>query len=340
MLGILAYMAYLFKIGGDFMSGRFLAAPFFCAVVVLVRSYGFSMKTGITAWGIIILLGFISPYNPWKSNARYENLLIDKRGICDERGFYYQLLGLLRVFPQQSYAEYPWHPFHLYINQGKQYRRQSVPVIMHNSLGLLGYHAGPRVHVIDQYALCDPLLARLPAIAGYQRIGHFKRKIPGGYMESLRTKENRLTDNQLAIYYKKLTNITQGKIFRWARLKDIIKMNLGYYEKYIDKSYYRRLRPRRLAKISGHDKYANLLNEGNGAYKTVQYRRAEEQWLKAVDLEPDRREARANLGIMYEEMGEYNKALQEYALAAKQKKAPWDSYYQELLNNIQREEHR
>ncbi len=341
ILGMLAYMAYLFKIGGDFMSGRFLAAPFFCAVILLVRSCGFSVKTGITALGIIILLGCISPYNPWKSNAWYKNRLFDEHGICDERGFYYPLLGWLRVPAGQNYAAYPPHPFHLYINQGKQYRRQAVPVIMHNSVGLLGYHAGPRVHVIDQYALCDPLLARLPAVAGNQRIGHFKRKIPGGYMESLRTKENRLTDNQLAIYHNKLKNITQGKIFRWVRLKDIIKMNLGYYEELIDKAYYRRhLHPRRLAEISGQDKYADFLNEGNRAYKTVQYRRAEEQWLKAVNLEPARMEARANLGIMYEKMGEYNKALREYALAAKQENPPWDSYYQELLINIHREEHR
>jgi len=341
MLGILAYMAYLFKIGGGFMSGRFLAAPFFCAVVMLVRSYAFSAKTGLAVLGIIILLGFISPANPWKSKGRQENRLFDEHGICDERGFYYPLLGLLRVSPGQNYAKDPWHPFHLYINQGKQYRRQAVPVIMHHSVGLLGYHAGPRVHIIDQYALCDPLLARLPAIAGHQRIGHFKRKIPGGYMESLSTKENRLTDNQLAIYYNKLKNITRGKIFRWVRLIDIIKMNLGYYEKHIDKFYYRHSRgPRRLTETSGHSKYAELLKAGNRAYETVQYRQAEEQWLKAVNLEPARMEARANLGIMYEKMGEYNKALPEYALAAKQQKPPWDSYYQELLSNIHREEHR
>ncbi len=223
---------------------------------------------------------------------------------------------------------------------------------MRNSLSNLGTKAGfkhsspfsldktgPRVHVIDQYALCDPLLARLPAVAGGQRIGHFRRKIPGGYMESIRTKKDRLTDKRLAIYYEKLKNITQGKIFRWARLKDIIKINLGYYEKFIDKSYYRRLYPRQWAEIPGHSKYADLLNEGNRAYKTLQYRRAEEQWREVVALEPARMQARANLGIMYEKMEEYNKALQAYELAARHNKPPWDGYYQELLSNIHREEH-
>ncbi|MCK5219099.1 hypothetical protein KAR10_06240 [bacterium] len=342
VLGILVYMAYLFKIGGDFMSGRFLTAPFFCAVIMLVRLLSFSVKTGITALGMIILLAFCSPHNfdRLMNNRRYKKSLFDGHGICDERGYYYPLLGLRRVFAGQNYAAYPPHPFHLYINQGKQCRREAVPVIVHNSVGLLGYHAGPWVHIIDQYALCDPLLARLPALTGGQRIGHFKRKIPGGYMESLRTKKDCLTDRQLAVYYKKLKNITQGKIFRWVRLKDIIKMNLGYYGVLIDQAYYcQPLGPRRLAEISEQDKYADFLHEGNWAYKMVQYRRAEEQWHQALNLEPDRLEARANLGIMYEKMGEYNNALQAYALTATHKKPPWNSYYQELLSNIHREAH-
>ena len=35
--GLLLYIVYIARIGGDFMSGRFLAAPFFMAVLFLVH---------------------------------------------------------------------------------------------------------------------------------------------------------------------------------------------------------------------------------------------------------------------------------------------------------------
>src|SRR5262249_52905616 len=37
VVGILWYLIFVVRIGGDFMSGRFLAAPFFCALALLAR---------------------------------------------------------------------------------------------------------------------------------------------------------------------------------------------------------------------------------------------------------------------------------------------------------------
>jgi hypothetical protein len=58
-------------------------------------------------------------------------------------------------------------------------------VTIFEAVGLLGYYAGPGVHIVDPMALTDPLLARLPADKPW-RIGHFRRQLPPGYVDRLR----------------------------------------------------------------------------------------------------------------------------------------------------------
>ena len=58
-------------------------------------------------------------------------------------------------------------------------------------LGLIGFAAGPDVHVIDVMALTDPLLARLRyRRPGEWRPGHLERQLPRGYLESLERRVN------------------------------------------------------------------------------------------------------------------------------------------------------
>jgi hypothetical protein len=54
------------------------------------------------------------------------------------------------------------------------YSRFAISVT--ENIGLTWYVAGPSVHIVDLYALADPLLARLPALKN-SRIGHFQRDI-------------------------------------------------------------------------------------------------------------------------------------------------------------------
>jgi arabinofuranosyltransferase len=62
---------------------------------------------------------------------------------------------------------------------------------------------------VDIFALSDPLLARLPANPD-SRTGHFLRDIPAGYIETLETGQNRLTDPDLAAYYDQLRRVISG----------------------------------------------------------------------------------------------------------------------------------
>ena len=65
------------------------------------------------------------------------------------------------------------------------------------AIGFLAYHAGSDVHVIDEYGLADPFIARCPAPAD-SRPGHIEYIIPAGYMEA-RGVVNELPDWQRRI---------------------------------------------------------------------------------------------------------------------------------------------
>ena len=98
---------------------------------------------------------------------------------------------------------------------------KSGEVITRSTIGLYGYYAGSEVYIIDPMALADPLLSKLPSTAYWLvhkykfnsikkwRIGHFARKIPAGYLETIKTGKNQLEDKDLKkilrktfIYYK------------------------------------------------------------------------------------------------------------------------------------------
>ena len=75
------------------------------------------------------------------------------------------------------------------------------------------------------------------------RIGHFIREVPEGYVESLETGSNQLADPDLAEYYAKLKLITTGKILDPERLKTILEMNLGKYDRLVEIYFARQSQP-------------------------------------------------------------------------------------------------
>lgn len=115
---------------------------------------------------------------------------------------------------------------------GLQVQLSSERVATFNAIGYFGYEAGPHVYVLDDLALGDPLLARLPLDPNKLddwRIGHFYRVIPPGYIETLKTGVNKIKDPDLARYYTKLHRVTSGPLFDGQRLLDIWNFNTGAY---------------------------------------------------------------------------------------------------------------
>ncbi len=65
-------------------------------------------------------------------------------------------------------------------------------------------------------------------------IGHFTRKIPIGYLETITNGENKLQDTYLREYYDKISLVTRGNLFDFNRLVEIWNLNTGKYYYYIE----------------------------------------------------------------------------------------------------------
>ncbi len=236
----LLYLLYIVKIGGDFMSGRFLTVPLLLAVLILARM-DFSRlpaASSLVLYGIMLVVG-LNVANP---TVRINDLgPIDSgpihqwdHGILDERMLYYGGTGLLNARRDEPMPTFYW------AIEGEKMRVTQRKVADNYGIGMFAFRAGPQVYVLDKLALADPLLARLPAFRKVDwRIGHFERAMPPGYLQTLLAGKNMIADPQLAQYYDKLMLIVKGRLFDPDRLLEIWRMNTGQYDPWIDQDAYR-----------------------------------------------------------------------------------------------------
>jgi len=222
-VGIVLYLACMIRVGGDFMSGRFLAAPFFCAVAGCARlRWAPSPTNAGCAVGAIALIGLTATtHPPMTSGAETfaDGPEFGVSGVADERSWDYPNAGLLRWTRERPLPAGDWAQY------GRALHGQPRVVVRAN-IGLFGYFAGPTPHIIDAYGLSDPLLARLPARQPW-RIGHFERDLPDGYEQTVQTGMNHIADPQVAALYDDLKLITQARLWNRARWRAIWRRNLG-----------------------------------------------------------------------------------------------------------------
>lgn len=240
-LGIILYLVYILKIGGDFMSGRFLAAPFLCSLIILAR-FDLSnlprLLTGIL-FAAVVAIGLLSAtptlnFIELDLTPEQRNAMVINQKIANERRYYSWSNGLFRIDPQTGI---PAHPFAL---DGLETRQRSPKLARRITVGMFGYYAGPNVYVVDELALADALLARLPARRVDQwRIGHFQRTLPAGYLDTLRAGSNQLLDSKLYQLYDKLSLVTREGIWAPGRFRAIWQLNTGLAKALVDFDAYR-----------------------------------------------------------------------------------------------------
>jgi len=220
----LLYVAYTVSVGGDFMSGRFFALPFFVSVVALVRGLDPSSVRWVAA-GLVLYNVFI-PLVPAKTTAAYDGAWPwrSQNGIKDERGHYHRITNVLFYSPFRELPDHTW------MREGLSFRNGPDKVTVQGSIGFYGFMAGPDKHIVDRNALSDPLLARLPVSPRLYfefYAGHYFRDIPDGYLESIASGQNRLTEPSLHDYYDKLRSVVSGPLLSSARLRNIWHLNFG-----------------------------------------------------------------------------------------------------------------
>jgi len=240
-IGVLFYLAYVVKIGGDFMSGRFLTAPLFLSVAIISNQV--VLKRGqLVGLGMVVLLGAFSLRSPLVSSNMVlylpEYPIGDNNGISDQRLYYF---GNPTENQFNSFVESGFRDAWLgsKFAGDKWYFMRFQKVVITDALGKPGYEKGPNIYMMDNFALSDPLLARLPVTNSYWQIGHFRRDLPDGYYETLETGDNKIVDSNLSLYYSKLKIITTGRLRDWGRIVEIWKFNTGQYD-YLLEQYIQR----------------------------------------------------------------------------------------------------
>ncbi len=227
---IILYMGYILFIGGDFMGGRFFSSILLISAILIPRivigEKGYMYEVLIT---LTLSLGLIFNTSPLRTPLNYgEGDIRDyiySTGVANERAYYFRTLGLLSTeredpFPGSGYSGNDWI-----------YDATKNKAKLLGPLGIDGYFYGPSVHVIDRNSLSDPLMSRLPLEdIRYWRIGHFHHQIPEGYLDTLETGENKIYNENIAMYYDKLKFIVRGDLYDLDRIREIFNFNLGKYD--------------------------------------------------------------------------------------------------------------
>ncbi len=229
-VGVLLYVYYTLKIGGDFMTGRFFAAPLLCAAALLARNLRLSRQHAVPAFVVVALLAYMGKRPPFKTDESYKEGVITKQGIADERGFYFPASGLLNGSRSKTL------PDHAYGRTGPGLRDSGRRFSLESNIGYMGYFLGPQMHLMDKAALCDPLRARMPvdSTKGAWRVGHFVRLVPAGYRQAVLGADS-IASPSLKRYWQKLSLLTRGTpLLSWQRIKTIWNFNVGFYEPLLD----------------------------------------------------------------------------------------------------------
>lgn len=219
-VGVALYLAYLVRIGGDFMLGRFLTPPLVLATIVIGRAPLLATRVAVSLplSAALVALGLWAPRVPLRAPLQPKPS-VDANGVADERLIYAEHSSLA------ARRDGAVMPNHYWAQAGRALRAEGrSKVLVTTNVGFFGYFAGPRIHIIDANALTDPLLARLPIQPGKWRIGHFTRVVPDGYVESVESGSNKLRDPQIARLYRQLSIVTRDPLFRWSRIVTLVRL--------------------------------------------------------------------------------------------------------------------
>jgi arabinofuranosyltransferase len=247
LAGALLFFVYLMRVGGDFMMGRFFTPLLMLAIACLARAHwARSRSMALVTATAVTISGLLAPWEPallsgygyvemsnWvRGRASSEpwddwrHLFLAK--VMDERREYYDITGLL--IPRTGSVR----PEHAWSLDGIALRAGGRQVVVRRFIGMTGYFAGPNVHIVDEYALSDPLLARIPGGSAESTIGHLLRTVPPGYVATVESGVNKIEDPGLAAYYERLRTIVAGPIVSMTRMRSIAGMLAGEFNPLID----------------------------------------------------------------------------------------------------------
>jgi arabinofuranosyltransferase len=212
------------------MSGRFFAPAVFLAAVLVVRALRAAppLAAGVAALAVLAALA--------TGARRSDDPNATWHGIADERRVFERTTSVFRIPGLRDGAplRHPWW------QDGARARELARAtggrvVIVRSAVGMLGFAAGPEVIVIDDFALGDALLARLPVEDPRRwRIGHFRRALPEGYREARATGDASGLPRDLRRFFAAQRLVLAAPLFDPERLLAIARLNGGVYARDLD----------------------------------------------------------------------------------------------------------
>jgi arabinofuranosyltransferase len=237
-LGAVLYVLYVVRIGGDFMSGRFLGAPLIIAVCAanLIPVKSTPASNLHWAWTSLAVLSVsyavLWPSSPLRSTVDYGRDY-EFTPLANERAVYYRGTGLLPVlvrYPELTAQKLPV-PWTSTAEEGRDFVRSKQQITVRTDVGIVGFLAGRKI-VIDTPGLADPLLARIrfvPAPKGF-RIGHYVRPVPDGYLATRALGHNLIERADLHEAYDAIDLVVRGPLFTAARWRAIWQLQTGHFD--------------------------------------------------------------------------------------------------------------
>jgi arabinofuranosyltransferase len=236
----LLWLAYVVKIGGDFMVGRHLTPAIVLAALILARCPVPSRRAFVVLLVPIVAGAVLAPLSPWKYTRGYDTEVVIARlgaiyfprGLGDERAGGFPMNGLFRRTKVHGQVDHKWAQRGMRMRAELAADPAAKRVMVVGAIGQLPFFAGPQLHALDPLALADPLLARIPWIdATRSRIGHQRRIVPDGYVETLESGTNRIADPDLAACYDSLRLVVASeRIWSRERFREIWAWNTGRYD--------------------------------------------------------------------------------------------------------------
>ena len=239
--GLVVKLFYVLWVGGDFMTGRFFADPLVYAVAMLITWRG-SVKRILPGAIAILALAMVHPHHPLKVGPDYYRDRAGRErelfpaGIVDEKGMAWRRSSLFPLGRTNEAMELEAQ----LDEQSMFFDPDELRLQIHVAVGARGYACGPDVHILDRLAITEPLLARLPAREDLPwRIGHFFRRVPLGYPQSILQRRNLIDDPDLRQLYDDMVLVTRAPLWSAERWRAIVRWNTGISGRQVDRAFYR-----------------------------------------------------------------------------------------------------
>jgi arabinofuranosyltransferase len=221
MAGAGAYLLYVVYVGGDFMSGRFLTPCTLMAVMVAVHLAASRSDRMLPVAAAALALLVPATFMDRRAHLARTDCAVPMSGIVDERECYVDFTGLTQNIRRQKWRT------HGYLRDfQKAVKATRDPFVVFDLAGMVSYANRRQVHIVERFALTEPLLARIRFEPDEKwRVGHYFRPLPVGYEETLRSGDNLIEDPCVRDLYDRLVLATRAPLWAPGRLGAIWELN-------------------------------------------------------------------------------------------------------------------